>query len=303
MEARAEADRVTARQGAEAQTHQSEQAVSPGLSQTLSINTASSSIDNKIKASLPDKFDGSASNYDSFVQSVDNFFALKSSVYSTDEIRVRTVGTLLTKSALSWFGTLVKTKSALLSNYNLFMKELERLFSDPNLKENAQQKIRNLRQGTGSALAYSSKFRILAIDTGFNNDALMAVFKNGLKEEIKDIMAKSTDPSPKTLEDLIASATRLDNRIYERKKETLEQSPKKPYFSRSLSSLTPRFKKLSYAEKQRRIKENLCLYCGDKGHSHSNCSKKKSFSSTGTSGGSVSPITPESSGASGESSR
>jgi hypothetical protein len=269
MEALAASDRqaaITARQA--------EPAPSPTVSQENSTGSFST-MDNRIKVALPEKFDGSASNYDTFVQSLDNFFALKSSVYSTDEIRVRTVGTLLTKSALSWFSTIVKTKSPLLSNYSAFLEELQRLFSDPNLKENAQQKIRNLRQGSGSALVYASKFRTLAIDTGFNNDALMASFKNGLKEELKDIMAKSTEPPPKTLEELIAAATRLDNRIFERKKETVDNFPKRQYSTGIVSSASPRFKKLSAAEKQYRIKNNLCLYCGGNGHSHSNCPKKK----------------------------
>ena len=139
-----------------------------------------------IKVALPDKFDGNYQNYETFIAALDNYFALKASVYTTDEIKVRTTGTFLSKQALQWWSTLIKEDSNLLKNFEGFMAELKRLFSDPNSKMKAQLLIKKLKQGNASVMFYSTKFRTIAVDTKFNKEALMAAFRSGLADPIKD---------------------------------------------------------------------------------------------------------------------
>ena len=230
----------------------------------------------KIKVALPDKFDGNFVNYEPFKASLDNFFALKSSVYSTDEIKVRTVGTLLCKQALQWYSTLLKEESMLLKNFSDFMAEVKRLFSDPNSTMKAQLLIKKLKQGNGSILNYSTKFRSLIIDTGYNQEAQMAAFRSGLSDQIKDILASSLE-DPQDLESLISMTIKIDTRLFDRRMELSNSDNGKSASGASgLNALSLVNGKIPKEERLRRIKENLCLYCGGEGHTHSSCPKKKS---------------------------
>ena len=241
----------------------------------------------KVKVALPDKFDGNCSNYETFKASLDNFFALKASVYSHDEVKVRTVGTLLTRQALQWYSTLVKNESVLIQDFNGFMVEFKRLFSDPNSKMKAQMMIKKLKQGNGSVLSYYTRFRAIAINTGFDQEAQISAFRNGLSDDIKDILATSLE-EPNDLEALVSIAIKIDTRLYDRKMEK-EARTRLPAISAvsvgpvQASELNPvqlKNGKLTKFERERRIKLKLCLYCGEAGHNLKDCPKKTNNSNT-----------------------
>ena len=279
--------------------HLSEAASSPAVTAPQSAGDlqASLSVDPKLKVGLPDKFDGNPAHYEVFIAALDNFFTLKSCLYSNEEIKVRTVGTLLSHHALQWFGTLVKGRSNLLKDYGAFMDELKRLFSDPNAKTKAQILLKKLKQGGGSVIMYSTRFRTIVIDTGYNEEAKMAAFRLGLSDQIKDILATNLS-DPETLEDLISLAIKIDTRIFDRKMETLAPgggtrgsaavlashsnanassgttSEGIMALSQNGKTASKSKKRISNQERQRRIQNNLCLYCGEAGHTHSGCPKK-----------------------------
>ncbi len=131
----------------------------------------------KLKVVTPEKYDGNPAGFDVFCAALTNFFVLKASVFVNDEVKVRSIGTFLSKQALTWFSTLIRTDSPLLKDYQAFMLEFKRLFSDPNAKMKAQLQLKRLQQGSGSTLNYSVKFRSLMADTGYNDEALMAQFR------------------------------------------------------------------------------------------------------------------------------
>jgi hypothetical protein len=250
-------------------------------------NTSNSGVSlnaEKVKVALPDKFDGNCLNYDTFKASLDNFFALKASVYAADEIKVRTIGTLLSKQALQWYSTLVKSDSALLRDFNSFMAEFKRLFSDPNSKMKSQMLIKKLKQGAGSVLSYYTRFRAIAINTGFDSEAQIAAFRTGLSDDIKDILATSLE-EPGDIESLVTMAIKIDTRLFDRRMEK-EIKPKLPGVSsvvedRPSINLALINGKISKVERERRIKSNLCLYCGLPGHSVKECPNKKTKSVNG----------------------
>ena len=115
------------------------------------------------------------------------------------------------------------------------------------------------------------------------------VFLRGLAGHIKDELVAHDQPS--TLEGLIELATRLDLRIQARRRERRSEAPSRPTPPRSPQ--LPRFPvtpssfpmtstaswrkgdpepmqvgrtHLSPEEKERRRRQNLCLFCGQPGH-------------------------------------
>lgn len=74
-----------------------------------------------------------------------------------------------------------------------------------------------LRQGSISVAEFSIQFRTLAIESGWNREALTATFLHALSEKVKDEL--SSRDVPDTLERLISLAIQIDNRIRERNRE------------------------------------------------------------------------------------
>jgi hypothetical protein len=259
------------------------------------------------KVALPDKFDGNIHKCKRFLASVENIFSLQPDRYYSDEIKTRFMGTLLTGDALSWFSNILEYSPDRLSNYSGFVLELSNLFGDPHAKRHACDSLKRLRQNKFSVLSYSTKFRGLAFQTGYNEDAKMDLFRTGLNDEVKDVLATSLQ-DPEDLEELISLCIKIDQRLHDRRLEKKSARPF-PHFDRprnftrnsgsygnssaqhesssspmDLDSMQSKkvnwsdqngSKKLSSEERTRRIQNNLCLYCGDAGHQLASCSKRK----------------------------
>lgn len=60
------------------------------------------------------------------------------------------------------------------------LTKFKQVFDHPDQGQSSSQQLLKLRQGNESAADYSIHFRILAADSGWNNEALIIVFCNGL---------------------------------------------------------------------------------------------------------------------------
>ena len=238
------------------------------------------------KVSLPAKYNGNKSDFRSFVSQVRLIFQLQPHRYHSDFIKTGFIGTLLVGPAASWFATLFETNSQSLYNLDLFFQEFGENFGDFDRVTVAANKIHSLRQGYQSASAYASDFRQVSCDLKWGEDALVDMFRRGLHDEVKDLLL--TLPYPKTLNEAISFAVRCDNRLTERRMERIRRrSPKileYPPFQQQqhpvpmevdmANELLKFSKKLSAQEKERRRRENLCMYCGGEGHFVDKCPKK-----------------------------
>src|SRR4051794_27891488 len=74
-----------------------------------------------------------------------------------------------------------------------------------------------LRQTT-SVGEYTAQFQKYASKTKWDEDALMAQYYRGLKDEVKDDYVR-INPALETLHEMIEAATKIDTRLYERKLE------------------------------------------------------------------------------------
>ena len=136
-----------------------------------------------------------------------------------------------------------------------------------------------------------SEFLRLKSPLAWRTDApFFGYFYDGLKEEIKDEISKVERPA--IFMDYVKMASRIDQRLYERKmeKQNKYSSYQQPSFVKhhynhptSSSQSTPmeldKLKKLTQEEKQHRFNNKLCLYCGEAGHIVRSCPKKEKISS------------------------
>ena len=170
------------------------------------------------KLSLPAKFDGTRSQFRGFLNQVRLVIQMHPSRYPTDISRVGLVGTLLTGTALSWFAPLLEKESPLLQNFNAFIEEFKASFGDSDSARTAINKIRRLRQGDRPASAYAADFRLLACDIPWDEEALMDQFRQGLRNDVKDLLLTFHE-DPKSLTEAISRAVRCDNRLFEQRSE------------------------------------------------------------------------------------
>lgn len=248
------------------------------------------------KVPTPDKFNGNRKNFRTFMSQLNAVFQLNASRFTHDQTKIIYLGSLLAGDASIWYESVTRTGS--FKSYETFYAAFETLFKDPYEAVVARRDIKRLKQGNLSATTYAMKFLALSADTGFNDNALMDLFRSNLNDNVKDVLA--TSPSvPEDFASLVNFVIGVDNRLYERRLETKNDSRARPRYQGQSSfgqvktsqnnsgpgpmeldsihvnnnQAVPRGP-LSNEEKARRRREGLCLYCGKPGHVATSCPAK-----------------------------
>ena len=134
---------------------------------------------------------------------------------------------------------------------------------------------------------FEIEFRTMAAESNWNAASLFDAFYNGLSDNIKDELAARDLPAD--LDALVALSIRIDSRLRERRRERVlsaipqvpssgpSRLPSEPVSGISGDTAEPMQlgrTRLSTAERQRRLRENRCMYCGQDGHFVSSCPVK-----------------------------
>jgi hypothetical protein len=225
------------------------------------------------KVQLPEKFDGDRKNFREFINQLELVFMICPARYPTDAVRVATVGMLLTGRARSWMTPYLENPDVhqdLLNNYANFKALMTSTFGESDRALVSGNKIKRLSQGSRPASSYASDFRLLASDLDWNDDALRFQYRTGLSPKLKDMLLNH--PEPENLDDLITLTIRLDNRLYEHRKEMFDQRPHNRLHyaparatrdtSKPMEIDSVSHRKLTTEEKKRRKENGLCMYCG-----------------------------------------
>ena len=250
-------------------------------------------------ARAPDRFSGiDRSKLQSFLAACRTVFLYHPGKFTNDRAKVLYAASYLDGVAASWFEpNLFKTPEPdILSSYSIFEEKLKSMFGEPNEEAAAERKLQNLRMSSHHRVAhYITDFLQLASKVRWNEYAKMAQFRKGLSDRIKDFLVLK-DKIPDDLEGLMDVALQLDLRYWDREEERRHQNPRheqaKPelpslrYLSSSsssergssasskdtkppgkdLDSILTSDRKLTDAERKRRIENGLCLYCGSSEH-------------------------------------
>ena len=102
----------------------------------------------------------------------------------------------------------------MIASFLYFKKGILRLFRPTNDKNIAIRAIQTLRQVT-LASDYAAKFQEAAQTTKQDNDALIVIYRRGLKDNIKDELIRDRRRND-TLNKLIETIIKIDDRLYER---------------------------------------------------------------------------------------
>lgn len=259
---------------------------------THSTNPFRSGSSNRIND--PPTFDGDPSKIANFIGHIKMSIYFDGSRFQDEISKIIFLCSFLTGFAFTWALPYIENLGThnldiCMSSFELFLEEFQRSFGEVNEKLNNETQLLRLRQGRGSAAEYAANFRRLSARSGFNEAALLCMFREGLSEDLKDQLA--TRDLPNQLSTYTMKVIELDNRIRDC------ESRRRP-FNRSSHTFAPRpkyvqpenqpvvrttqvdthtlrkFSPLSDQEKDRRRKLGLCLYCGGEGHTAVSCPRK-----------------------------
>lgn len=265
---------------------------------TLTRNQPNTSL----RLKPPTSFNGNSNHCDSFFMQLSIVFAADEARFYNDEKKILFAISCLSGNALSYMEPYLKNmdsvtpKHEILINYQHFKKIINDTFGDSNPVVNAESALRALKH-VGSASSYATQFRKLSMQLTWNNDALVSQFLLNLKDNIKDELARREPITELTL--LINCAIDIDNRLFSRYKQKNPKFQPTSHHRQHASTPTPMdinvisnssnydsrkyHSPLSTAEKERRSKNNLCMYCGQPGHFTNVCPVKTSRFTSGQS--------------------
>ncbi|MBW0566431.1 hypothetical protein O181_106146 [Austropuccinia psidii MF-1] len=238
----------------------------------------------------------------SFIQSFQLIFHTDPANLSQDRKKVLYATSFLIGRAAKWIEPYLsnltnKDSNYLLNSWNLFESQLFTLFGDPNEVRKAEAELDSLRMKEGGHVyLYIANFRSLFSRIGYWGErTLIHHFRKGFPSWSLDQLA--SHPSIiYSLQDLMDFTLELDTRYHEMQKENSHHEEKTPALKlisshpknssssshkkknfqkreKPHSSLLNEEFKLMHSEKERRIKEGLCIYCGGK-HSLESCFKR-----------------------------
>lgn len=244
---------------------------------------------------IPERYGGDLGVCGRFLLQCSLVFQQQPSTYNSDKSRIAFILGLLTGKAAQWATALWESNSHICQSYLVFTQEMRRVFDHPVKGKEASKRLLALCQGSTSVAQYAVDFRILAAESGWDDEALQGAFLRGLADNIKDELAVRDETC--SLEELITLATRLDNRLRERRREKASRQPAPrgqvfaptPMCSVPTTSPVPSScpetlpaeepmqlgrAHLTPDERQRRQRSGLCIYCGQAGHYISTCPQR-----------------------------
>ena len=220
--------------------------------------------------------------------------------YISGQEKVEKVLSLCSEQAFDWASVYIENidnrqwaNSRQLYNWDEFRTAFLAQFSSVDPERSAERELQTLRQGNEKIAVHTGKFRNLASQTSWNDEAKIAWYRNTLGQRILDVMAASPN-IPNDYETFLNWSIRIgenlefnsqsrggfgtgNNRSQPNRRNggTFSSSNWRRNDNSgngaSTSNIRSRPNSLSPEENARYRKENLCFKCGMAGHIARNC--------------------------------
>jgi hypothetical protein len=201
-----------------------------GLNYGLKTISGGSSERSGVKIKNPDVFKGDRSKFEQFVNQLALNFGATPAKFKTESQKIAFAISFLGDKALEWALPHVNSDdgSTDFGTYKDFINSLKAAFDDPDAIATATRKLYELKQGNHSISHYHAEFSTLAGKLkNWEKPALLAQFKRGLNDDIKDALVNRTD-LPDDFDKYVAELIKIDNNITQRKEEKRSQRSGKP---------------------------------------------------------------------------
>ena len=208
-----------------------------------------------LKVSPPELYYGARDKLDDWLVSLELVFKLSREIHEQEQVLYAT--TFMRGQAQKWMKPYLKTYldgsanaevQTWMTDFDNFKEKIETVFGAANENKVAIRIIQQLKQ-TRSAAEYTQKFQEYATQTGWDDKALMEMYRRGLKDTVKFhlAMGMTIDEEP-TLEDTIKEAIDTDDKLYELAVEKKHSGSHFPRQSQGYGASNFRNKKRSFTD-------------------------------------------------------
>ncbi|KAK3556341.1 hypothetical protein QTP70_007096 [Hemibagrus guttatus] len=226
----------------------------------------------------PVPYSGSAEDCNGFILQCSLVLEMHPHLYPTERSKVAFVISQLCGRALLWAESLWSQNSPVTQSYAGFVDYFKEVFGKPSWDSSVGEELCRLQQGKLMVPEYALQFQTLAAKSGWNEQALLAAYRQGLNPQVRLHLAAYEDATG--LERLIQLSIRVAARMQSCVDEPQDQSSHNTWRDRPAPVSSPEpapepmhlgTSHLTSAERQRRLTQNLCLYCGAPGHAIPAC--------------------------------
>ncbi|KAK3539560.1 hypothetical protein QTP70_010231, partial [Hemibagrus guttatus] len=218
----------------------------------------------------PAPFTGSAEDCNGFLLQCSLVLEMQPHLYPDDRTKVAFIISQLDGKALRWAEPLWTQENPVVKSLSSFINHFKEVFGKPAWDSSIGERLCKLKQGLMSVSDYALQFRTLAAASGWNEQALITTYRQGLDPYEDSIRLE------KFIQLSIRFATRMQLCLEEHQGQllfpsTLRQPESVSHPEPANEPMQIENSRLSSAEQQRRLTQNLCLYCGRAGHYISEC--------------------------------
>lgn len=181
---------------------------------------------NVLNVNKPDVYRGERHKLENWLIQWDLFFLFQGESVA-EEKRVTLVASYMRDAAFNWIKPfLLKYRNDSINSEDInewmedfdeFKSKIRVVFGVTNEPTIARRDIQRIRQ-TQSAADYAAEFQQLASNTEWDENALMTMFRQGLKPKVKEELMR-TGASTDTLDTLMNTAIDIDTKLYELQRE------------------------------------------------------------------------------------
>lgn len=224
---------------------------------------------NDVKINPPKEFDGNREDTLEFLTDCQNYITtLGTTKFDSDQKMIAwTLSFLKGGSAGPWKISFIEDHPTSYGSWQDFKDTFKKVFGTIDHEAKNRLTLMSLKQGSKSADEHIVTFRTLIARSGLTEDLTKTtLFQSSLNDALRNKIYSHT-PLPATIEEWYTKASELDHQwqfsnSMNRNNNWRERKPSKDIKVRAVN--------LTFAERQRYIKENRCFRCDKVGHRANN---------------------------------